>query len=137
MELWITNDTLAGVEDSVTVRLGTFAGEIVWEENLRVQIAEGGSQPIRRWKEDRVGGGPNHHLSVRSAKGLFPPNRHFFAAVKDLRRKPVRPEVNIAPNGGQELRVHLQAPQYAYFVHLSVPDEATRFSDNYFDLEPR
>jgi hypothetical protein len=25
---------------------------------------------------------------------------------------------------------------YAYFVHLEVPDEATRFSDNYFDLEP-
>jgi hypothetical protein len=25
---------------------------------------------------------------------------------------------------------------YAYFVHLTVPHEATRFTDNYFDLEP-
>ncbi len=26
--------------------------------------------------------------------------------------------------------------EYAYFIHLSVPDEATSFDDNYFDLEP-
>jgi hypothetical protein len=25
---------------------------------------------------------------------------------------------------------------YAYFVHLTVPHAATRFSDNYVDLEP-
>jgi len=30
----------------------------------------------------------------------------------------------------------LRTPGYAYFVHLEDPDEATRFSDNYFDLEP-
>jgi hypothetical protein len=26
--------------------------------------------------------------------------------------------------------------EYLYFVHLSVPDEATSFEDNYFDVEP-
>ncbi|MCA1848111.1 MAG: hypothetical protein LC704_03825, partial [Actinobacteria bacterium] len=56
---------------------------------------------------------------------------------KDLRRTPVRPEATVTSGGDHELQVHLRAPGgYAYFVHLSVPDEATRFSDNYFDLEP-
>jgi beta-mannosidase len=36
VELWITNDTLSRVEDYVTARLGTFAGEPLWEENLRI-----------------------------------------------------------------------------------------------------
>jgi hypothetical protein len=36
-----------------------------------------------------------------------------------------------------EVTFHIfKAPVYAYFVHLEVPDEATSFSDNYFDLEP-
>jgi hypothetical protein len=34
------------------------------------------------------------------------------------------------------LRIDLRTAGYAYFVHLSVPDEVARLSDNYFDLEP-
>ena len=136
VELWSTNDTLAGVEDNVTARLGTFAGNLVWEENLHVRIAEGGSDPIRRSEKGRIGGGPDRYLSVRSANYLFPPNRHFFVAVKDLQRAPVRPEVAVTTGAVGELRVDLRAPQYAYFVHLSVPDGAAHFSENYFDLEP-
>ena len=34
------------------------------------------------------------------------------------------------------MRVYLQTAGYAYFVRLSVPDEAAHLSDNYFDLEP-
>jgi beta-mannosidase len=136
VELWVTNDTLSGVEDDVTARLGTFAGDLLWEENLHVRVVEGSSRPIRRWEKSRVGGGPDRYLSVRSTRGLFPPNRTFFAAVKDLQRAPVRPEAAVTPVAEHELRIHLRAPQYAYFVHLSVPDEAAHFSDNYFDLEP-
>jgi beta-mannosidase len=48
VELWITNDTLSSAEDYVTARLGTFAGDPLWEENLHVRIAANSSQPIRR-----------------------------------------------------------------------------------------
>jgi hypothetical protein len=48
----------------------------------------------------------------------------------------VQPETTITPGGDNELRVHLRASEYAYFVHLTTPDEAACFSDNYFDLEP-
>jgi beta-mannosidase len=65
-----------------------------------------------------------------------PSNRHFFAAIKDLRRDPVEPTVDITHTGEHELQVRLESPAYAYFVHLEIPHEATRFSDNYLDLEP-
>ena len=91
-------------------------------------------QPLReRW--DAFAGAPDRYLSVRSATA--PPNRHFFAAIKDLERKPARLEhVFEAVNGGRELRVRLRADAYAYFVHLAHADERVRFSDNYLELEP-
>ncbi len=136
VELWITNDTLGEVEGNVTVRLRTFAGAIVWEENFRAHAAANSSRPIGRWEKGELGGGPDRYLSVRSANGAFRSNRHFFAAIKDLSRTPAHPEVAITSSGDHELRVQLQSVEYAYFVHLSVQDEAARFDDNYFDLEP-
>ena len=83
--------------------------------------------------------GPDRRLTALPAfvtvRGGFPDNRHFFAPIKDLERDPVRPEVDITPTGEHELKVRLEAPAYAYFVHLEIPDEFARFSDNYFDLE--
>ena len=73
---------------------------------------------------------------MTSASGRFPNNRHFFAAIKDLHRTPAEPKVRFDSVGDNELRVTLRAREYAYFVHLEVRDEATRFSDNFFDLEP-
>jgi beta-mannosidase len=136
IELWLTNDTLSEVEDDLTVRLGTFEGETIWEEKLQTYVSANTSLPVASWPADRASGAPDSYLSVSSAQDRFPSNRHFFAAIKDLRRDPIAPDVEITPSGEHELRVSLKAPAYAYFVHLEVPDEATRFSDNYFYPEP-
>jgi beta-mannosidase len=136
VELWVTNDTLGEVEGNVTVRLRTFDGDTVWEESLPVWVGANGSRPIGRWNGSKNNGQADRYLSVRSLEGFCPPNRHFFAAIKDLHRTPVQPEATITPSGDHELQIHLQASEYAYFVHLITPDEAACFSDNYFDLEP-
>ncbi len=136
VELWLTNDTLSGVRDNATVRLASFEGETIWEENIRVRVPANASHPVAHWPADRVKGAPDRYLTAHSGEDRFPKNRHFFAAIKDLRRTPLEPNVSIIPTGEHELRVRLKAPVYAYFVHLEVPDEATGFSDNYFDLEP-
>ena len=77
-----------------------------------------------------------YYLWVLSSNGLFPPNRHFFTAIRDLRRKTARPQAEAVPDGDHRLSVRLRAGQYAYFVYLSVPDETARYTDNYFDMEP-
>jgi beta-mannosidase len=53
---------------------------------------------------------------------------------KDLERQAVEPGVAISSLGEHELAVHVRAPAYVRYFHLLVPDEHTRFSDNYFDL---
>jgi beta-mannosidase len=136
VELWITNDTRSPVEDDLDVRLGTFQGETVWEESLRVHVPANSSNRVARWDGPRVSDACDRYLSVASANGRFPKNRLFFAAIKDLSRAPSEPEVGFETIGYDELRVTLRATGYAYFVHLEVPDEATRYSDNFFDLEP-
>jgi beta-mannosidase len=136
VELWLTNDTLSEVRDDTTVRLASFEGETMWEENIQVRVPANASRPVAHWPADQVKGAPDRYLTAHSGGDFFPKNRHFFAAIKDLRRIPLEPDVSIIPTGMHELTVRLKAPVYAYFVHLEVPDEATGFSDNYFDLEP-
>ncbi len=136
VELWLTNDTLSDVEDDIRVRLGTFEGETLWEEGLQTRVSANASLPVAHWYAERASGAPNRYLAVSSGHDRFPSNRYFFAAIKDLKRDAAEPGVGITPFGERELQVRLEAPAYAYFVHLEVPDEATRFSDNYFDLEP-
>ena len=48
----------------------------------------------------------------------------------------MEPGVDITQTEEHELQVRLETPAYAYFVHLEIPAEDTRFSDNYFDLKP-
>jgi len=136
VELWITNDTLAQVEDTITVRLGTFEGDMLWEESKSIRVAANTSQAVWRWEANQVVAEPDRYLSVKSADDAFPFNRHFFSPIKDLRRTPVEPEVSITQVREHELRVNLKAPAYVFFAHVIVPHEATRFSDNYFDLQP-
>ena len=135
-ELWITNDTLARITDIITVRLGTFAGEKVWEESSQIEVGPNESLPVRSWTDAELVGGGDSYLWVLSSKNFFPPNRQFFTAIKDLRRKPVSLEAEAVPDGDRRLSVRLRAGEYAYFVYLTVPDETARYTDNYFDMEP-
>lgn len=134
IELWITNDMRQEVSDRIVIQLGDIAQGTVWEERLEVQVPANSSRPVWRDDTQRIVARPDRYLAVRSPAGRFPANRHFFAAVKDLQRPVAEPEVSVSRRGEHELMVHVHAPVYLYYVHLTVPDEHTRFSDNYFDL---
>jgi len=108
----------------------------VWEQPQPVRVCADSSAAVWSIPAADLESGPDRYLSVRSSGGVFPANRHFFAAIKDLQRDPVMPEVTVTPVDEHTLHVDLRAAAFAYFVHLIVPHEATHFSDNYFDLEP-
>jgi beta-mannosidase len=135
VELWMTNDTLNEVTDTLTIRFGTFANGTAWEENSQIRVMANGNQEVWHCDAGKITAGPDSYLSVHSTNSLFPANRHFFSPIKELQRTPAPPEITITPSGEHELRVHLRAVAYTYFLHLMVPDERTHFSDNYFDLE--
>jgi beta-mannosidase len=131
-ELWVTNDTRAAVEATARITLGTFAGEVLRSEDVEFSVPAHSSRRVHRVEAE---GAADRFLSVRS--DAFPPNRHFFTAIKDLERESARLEhVFEAVNGARQLSVRLRADAYAYFVHLAHPDERVRFSDNYLELAP-
>ncbi len=136
--LWLTNDTLAEVSDTITVQLGTFGGEVLHAETFEARIAANASAKVRAWTAAELPGGPDRYLAVWAAGESFPANRCFFGMIKDLERSPAAPGVEIIQAGERELQVTLAAPPdgYVYFAHLIVPDEHTRYTDNYFDLRP-
>jgi beta-mannosidase len=136
VELWITNDTLARVEDEVNVTLGTFAGETLATWPLVVDLPPNSSQRVHAFSADVAGN--NRYLWVASGSGRFPDNRHFFVAFKDLDREPAEPVVEMRQSGEGEVAVTLTAPPdgYCWFVHLERPQPTTWYSDNYVDLAP-
>ncbi|HEY5005295.1 MAG TPA: glycoside hydrolase family 2 protein [Ktedonobacteraceae bacterium] len=135
VELWITNDTLSEVTDTLTIRFGTFANGTTWEEKSQIRVMANGNQVVWHGDAGKMAAGTDSYLSVHSTKSLFPANRHFFSPLKEQRRTPVQPEITITSSGEHELHVHLHAVTYTYFLHLLVADERTHFTDNYFDLE--
>lgn len=135
LELWITNDTLAAIEETAVVRLATFGGEVLKEETLGFSVPANSSVCVETWTAEDLPGGPDRYVAVRQ-DDLFPANRHFFAPVKDLQRPLANVLVEYEARDDHAMRVTLSATGYAFFVNLHVPDEATQYSDNFFDLGP-
>ncbi len=134
VELWITNDTLSEVIDTLTIKFGDFAHDTAWEENSQIHVAANSSQVVWHTEAGKMAISPDSYLSVHSQNSLFPANRHFFSPPKDQKRPSTQPEITITPRGDHEVHVHLHAVSYTYFLHISVPEEHTQFTDNFFDL---
>lgn len=136
VSLWITNDNLGEYIDTLTVRLGLFSGENVWEQEWQVGVPANSSLEVRRWSAAELNPAADRYLLVWSREGGFPVNRHFFVPVKALQRSPIEPRMKVVQESEHALEIELTSPGYAFFVHLTHPSEFTRFSDNYFDLAP-
>jgi|GEM_PF-3910409 len=134
IELWITNDTLQPLDESVRIQYGHFSTGVAWEATTPAKVPANSSQAIWRSDGARLTQEPDSYLTVHSTHSSFPANRHFFAAIKDLQRQAVAPRVKVSTVNAHELRVHVEAPAYVYFFHLLTGDANTTFSDNYFDL---
>jgi len=136
VELWLTSNSLEWINDDVVVQLGLFGGEVVWRERLAVSVPANTSTVAKGWSADQVQGAANRYIVVKSGSGVFPRNRAFFRMMKDLDRPAGQVEVTLREVDATTVEARFVARTYAYFVHLEVPLEDTRYSDNYFDLLP-
>ncbi len=125
-ELWIANDTLRHVSDVCHVAVRSFDGTFHTQDRVAIEVAANTSCCVGSWT---FAGGPDRYVSVRGE--AFAPNRHFFAAVKDLVR--ARPAVQHVVDGAS---VRVRTDGFAHCVGLGLRDEHVEASDDYFDLEP-
>jgi len=134
--VWITNDLMDDFQNQIVIRQASFSGKVIWQKELDVTIPAQTSMEIYSWTAEELEPSPDRYLSIRSSDQKFPFNRHFFNPIKDLDRKPARPGMKVSQVDEHILAIELTASDYAFFVHLTHPDEETQFSDNYFDMEP-
>ncbi len=136
ISLWLTNDLLEPVSESLTWTHAAFSGEILRQETVQAEVGANASQPVATIPAERLGEG-DHRKEFLWVRGSRPAltNRHFFVEIKDLER--AKPEVKVEWEQDVEgWLAHLNSPQFAYFVRLFLPHEDTRYSDNWFDLFP-
>lgn len=132
VELWIHNDTDRPVSGFAILEQVDLDGRSVWREEVAfsapadgVGLAWTGAVPLT----DR------QVLTVRSAEGVFEPNRHFIPAIarRSLTVGPA-PGVTIRQVGHAVLEVDVQAEIYLAQIQLTSDRADLRFSDNAFDL---
>jgi beta-mannosidase len=137
VSLWLTNDTLAPVSETLTWTQATFAGATLQQATIQAEIGPNSSRQVALISPDQPGPGDRRQefLWVSGSRPGTASNRHFFAEIKDLVRE--RPALQVEwEQDGTSWLAHLSSPGYAYFVHLFLPQEGTRYSDNWFDLFP-
>ncbi len=137
LSLWLTNDTLQPVSETLTWTQATFDGHILRQETLTAKVEPNSSQPVTTLSAELLGRGDrrSEFLWVSSSSGQIGANRCFFTEIKDLIRE--RPPVKVEwEQDGTAWFAHLSSPGLAYFVHLFLPQEETRYSDNWIDLFP-
>lgn len=130
VELWITNDGREPLNDTATIARVRFDGGTAESEQVAFDVAANASACVWRGHAEDAA---DRALMVRSATGLFPPNRLLLAAVKDLALGDAGLTVTMRAKG-DVLHVTIAATRYALAVRLRSDDPALRFDDNHFDL---
>ncbi len=138
VSLWIVNDTLEAIEDTVMLRLARFGGGDLYRQETAVRAAANRADQVYTLPPAVLDGVERAaaYLSVVSSQGRFPANRHFFVPIKDLQRPTPTLDMEIEQVGERDYHVIIGTDVYAFFVKIETPYAATRFGDNYFDLEP-
>ncbi len=132
VEFWISNDTREALEVSCQLALSSVRSGEIWSENLDIRIGANESRCVWTAEAGRLGASPDRVLTARSPQ--FPPNRHFFAPVKDIPAPDALPVYRAEQVDPHTLRVSLTGTAYHYGVRLDVAHPATVYSDNCFDL---
>jgi len=136
-EVWICNDRMVDIDDTLNVRIGTFYGEEILQQSIAVQVKPRSSCCLGRFSDPR-----EHHLSrsrwtylsLSSERG-FAAGEYFFLDHKELCFPEAKVRRSVIRQGGG-LALRISSDRFARFVHLQSPRADMLPSDNYFNLLP-
>lgn len=136
LNVWVVNDQLEDVEDTVLLHVYDFDGKPVFFREIPVKVSANVSVRVARLTEEEILQGRSANQMVvclRSAKGVAPDNFYYLRDQKELGL----PETMLRVEADEERQcVTVFAERLARFVKIELPGEMLTFSDNYFDLLP-
>ena len=91
------------------------------------------------FKELPIGNRAKEYLYGRLDRGreTVSENVFFFGAYKDLKFPQTELKISIEENRGRDIKIKVEASNYARIVELNLASKMMDFSDNYFDILPR
>jgi beta-mannosidase len=136
LNVWVVNDRLENLQDSVLLHVYDFDGKLVFSGEIPVKIPANVAVRVVQFTEEEIlQGRPANQVAVclRSAQGVTPDNFYYLRDQKELEL----PETVLRVMVDEERQcVTVFTERLARFVKIELPGEMLTFSDNYFDLLP-
>ncbi|MBY6269245.1 glycoside hydrolase family 2 protein, partial [Parageobacillus thermoglucosidasius] len=136
LHLWVVNDRLEEVRDTLVFEVFRFNGEIVYSKEFLIHVKGNASLPIASLSEAEVLQGELAEqvvVRLRSLNKKAEENYYYLRNHKDLQLPKAKLQVNVMP---EKQEVEILTDCFARFVKLELPAEKIVFSDNFFDLLP-
>jgi beta-mannosidase len=136
LHLWVVNDQLEDVRDTLVLEVFRFNGELVYSKEFFIHVKGNVSLRIASLTEAEVlQGEPAEQVVVRlkSLNKKAEENYYYLRNHKDLQLPKAKLQVKVIP---EKQEVAIRTDCFARFVKLELPGEKIVFSDNFFDLLP-
>lgn len=137
LKVWILNDRLEDVEDTLVMEAFTFHGEKLFSIERPFNVKKNDRLKLEEIEEHSLLNGVNAEevvIRLRARHGSFQDNVYYLKDFKDLSLPKVGFTVD---RKSADNTITIQADALARFVCLDIPQEEVVCSDNYFDLIPR
>lgn len=136
LNLWIVNDSLQNVDETITMEAYHFNGKLIYFKDFQVEANANSKKHIATLTEKKIlADNSAEEVVIRLiSKVRNCENYYYLRDYKDLKMPMVNLLVEI--NQEQSEVIVTADDHFARFVKLELPYEQISFSDNYFDLLP-
>jgi len=140
VNVYVNSDSLKAVEGKLSIKLLTFAGKVVFQKDMDVQVKPLSNKIFFSIPSAELLKGLDKNELVLSTvltrNGLvISDNLLYFDHCKFLKFQNPKIKTDIVPDGSG-FEIVLSASSLAKSVYLSLPNGDDGFSDNFFDLLP-
>lgn len=141
LKTYIISDEIKDQPAKLEMKLMDFAGRVLWEKSLPVNIAGNKSTlaheiPVNTILQQNDTARVIFYTKVVIGDKLFSENVYYFAKTKDLNLPDPGLQVRYKMLDSTNAEIVIKTQQLAKNVYLQYDDPEVQFSDNYFDLLP-
>ncbi|SFW45991.1 beta-mannosidase [Chitinophaga sancti] len=141
LKTYIISDEIKDQKATLQMKLMDFAGRVLWEKSLDVNIVANKSVVVHEISLDSImqpadSGKVILYTKVVNGDKLWSENVYYFAKTKDLELPDPEMEIAYPAFDTTATGIVITAKKLAKNVFLQYDDPEVQFSDNYFDLLP-
>ncbi|MFC7063363.1 beta-mannosidase [Halobacillus seohaensis] len=136
LSLWIINDRLDALKDTLVFEVSTFGGSSVFSKELEINIESNDTIKLAEFTEEAILDGIDASevvVRLQSKNGHFQDNVYFLRDFKDITYPLTKLEVKHDAN---EQTITITSDKLARFVTVDFSVGKAQCSDNFFDLWP-